>query len=84
MSRHAARSDTDQWHGWTLGQLRAFLADTSQAADDTLLIAVTRWGTSALQGVGFFSLSSENDDHHRLDLGHRTPDAQTYAYGKTR
>jgi hypothetical protein len=57
MHRHAIRSDTEHWRGWTLGQLRAFVADHAETSDDTLLIAVTREGTAGLWGVGFFSMS---------------------------
>ena len=57
MHRHAIRSDTECWNGWTLGQLRAFVAEHAEASDDALLIAVTRSGTAELEGVGFFSMS---------------------------
>lgn len=54
--RHATTGHVDGWHGLTMAELRAFVADNPHVDGDACLVAVTRHGTDRLHGVGFFSL----------------------------
>ncbi|MFI7544358.1 hypothetical protein [Actinoplanes sp. NPDC049599] len=61
MKRRAVRSDHQYWQGWSLGQLRAFVAEHRDVGDEALLLAVTETGTAPLRGIGFFSMPLRRD-----------------------
>ncbi|MEU7876439.1 hypothetical protein [Dactylosporangium sp. NPDC049140] len=58
--RRATIRDAAAWEGMTLAELRQFVAECGrdQVDDSACIVAVAGNQTTALQGVGFFSMSS--------------------------